>query len=131
MAGAPTLHSPWRTQQATDNHILAISLVMEYRYSRLVDPETYVTDGLAFDIPLRIHRDPHKEISGALQAQKDWDGQVGPLRGYLGGLGPSYGFISVTIPECRPERLEVMSYANEFAFLYDGMVFRWTLLTNY
>jgi hypothetical protein len=93
---------------------------MAFRYSRLVDPETYHTDGLALGIPLRIHRDTSKEIAGALRAQKDWNKQVGPLRGYLGGLSPCFNFISVTIPECRPERLEIMSYANEFAFLYDG-----------
>lgn len=28
--------------------------------------------------------------------------------------------MSVTVPECLPERLEVISYANEFAFLHDG-----------
>jgi hypothetical protein len=93
---------------------------MAFRYSRLVDPGTYHADGLAFDIPLRMHRDPSKEIAGALRAQNDWNKHVGPLRGYLGGLGPCFNFISVTIPECRPERLEIMSYANEFAFLYDG-----------
>jgi hypothetical protein len=93
---------------------------MEYIHSRVVTSGTYVTDGLSFDIPLRIHSDPYKEEKGALQAQRDWDEQVGPLEGYLGGLGPSFSFIRVTIPECRPERLEIMSYANEFAFLYDG-----------
>jgi hypothetical protein len=95
---------------------------MEHRYSRLVDPATYQTDGLALKTPLRMHRDPYKEVTGALKAQKDWDKQVGPLRGYSGGLGPLYSFVSITIPECRPERLEIMSYANEFAFLYDGML---------
>jgi hypothetical protein len=103
---------------------------MEHKYSRLVDPATYHTDGLALKAPLRIHRDTQKEITGTLKAQKDWDKQVGPLRGYLGGLGPLYGFISVTIPECRPERLEIMSYANEFAFLYDGANLRSTFVSK-
>jgi hypothetical protein len=94
--------------------------IMEYEYSRLVSRETYVTDGLSFDVPLRIHRDLYKEELGALQAQRDWDEQVGPLNGYQGGLGPAFSFIRVTVPECRPERLEITSYANEFAFLYDG-----------
>jgi hypothetical protein len=94
---------------------------MDFRYSRLVDPSTYATDGLSFNIPLRMHSDPHKEISGTLRAQNDWSQQVRPLDSYLGGLGPVYGFVGVTVPECRPERLEIISYANEFAFLYDGM----------
>jgi hypothetical protein len=93
---------------------------MEFRYSRVVPSQSYHTDGLDFHVPLRIHEDPDKEISGALKAQRDWDEQVGPLKGYQGGLGPSYSFIRVTVPECLLERLEIMSYANEFAFLYDG-----------
>jgi hypothetical protein len=96
---------------------------MEYVHSRVVSSGTYATDGLSFGLPLRIHRDPYKEEKGALQAQRDWDEQVAPLGNYLGGLGPSFSFIRVTVPECRPERLEIMSYANEFAFLYDGESF--------
>lgn len=93
---------------------------MEYKYSGVVEPESYRTDGLSLNIPLRIHLDPYKEIFGALQAQRDWNQQVCPLGEYQGGLGPLYSFIRVTVPECLPERLEIMSYANEFAFLYDG-----------
>ncbi|KAF5629804.1 uncharacterized protein FTJAE_8449 [Fusarium tjaetaba] len=66
-----------------------------------------------------MHRDSLKEIDGALRAQKDWTRYVRPVHGYKGGLANPYGFISVTIPECRAERLEIVSYANEFAFLYD------------
>jgi hypothetical protein len=104
---------------------------MAHRYSHLVDPETYRTDGLALFIPLRMHRDLYKEIAGALMAQEDWNKHVEPVRGYLGGLGPVYSFVSVTIPECRPERLEIMSYANEFAFLYDGKLSQSALLVTY
>ncbi|KAF5987601.1 dicarboxylate carrier protein [Fusarium bulbicola] len=69
--------------------------------------------------PLRMHRDSAKEVKGALRAQNDWTRYVRPVHGYKGGLADPFGFISVTIPECRPERLEIVSYANEFAFLYD------------
>lgn len=93
---------------------------MEHMYSTLVEPNSYRNDGLSSNIPLRIHRDPYKEIYGAIQAQKDWNEHVGPIDAYMGGLGPVYSFIRVIVPECRPERLEIMSYANEFAFLYDG-----------
>jgi hypothetical protein len=43
------------------------------------------------------------------------------VKDYQGGLGDPFSFIRVTIPECLPERLEIISYANEYAFLYDGM----------
>jgi hypothetical protein len=93
---------------------------MEYNYSRLVPTDTYDTDGLSFHVSLRNHRDPYKEERGALQAQRDWHEQVSPLSRYHGGLGPAFSFVRVTVPECLPDRLEIMSYANEFAFLYDG-----------
>lgn len=41
------------------------------------------------------------------------------MDGYKGGLGDPFTFVSVTVPECHPDRLELISYANEFAFLYD------------
>lgn len=94
---------------------------MEFNFSEELDPVTYRDDGLAHGIPLRIHKDPFKEIAGAIRAQKDWSYHVSPVSDYLGGLGQPFSFIRVTIPECLPERLEVMSYANEYAFLYDGM----------
>ncbi|KKK19851.1 hypothetical protein AOCH_006566 [Aspergillus ochraceoroseus] len=93
---------------------------MEYRYSELVDPSVYETHSLGGGIPLRTHKDPQKEIDGTLRAQKDWVRYVHPLVGYKGGLGDSLSFVSATVPECLPERLEIISYANEFAFLYDG-----------
>jgi hypothetical protein len=94
--------------------------MMDYKYSQLISQDNYETDGLSFDVPLRSHRDSYKEGMGALQAQKDWDEQVSPLNGYHGGLGPAFCFVRVTVPECLPERLEIISYVNEFAFLYDG-----------
>lgn len=94
---------------------------MEFCYSEEIDASRYETHDLDHGIPLRMHKDSVKEINGALRAQKDWTHYVRPVHGYKGGLANPYGFISVTIPECRPERLEVVSYANEFAFLYDGL----------
>ena len=96
---------------------------MDFKHSDVLAPATYRDDGLANGIPLRIHKDPFKEIEGTLRAQKDWDQNVGPVKDYQGGLGDRFSFIRVTIPECFPERLELISYANEYAFLYDGMSF--------
>lgn len=93
---------------------------MEYLYSNVVDPSTYETEGLCEGIPLRVHKHPHLEDIGTLRAQEDWRRLVGPVDNYKGGLGPKYSFMSVAVPECLPERLEIISYANEFAFLHDG-----------
>lgn len=104
---------------------------MDFRYSDVVDPLTYETEGLCMNIALRRHRDIKKENLGALRAQEDWTKLVRPVPSYTGGLGAKCSFIQVTVPECLPERLEIISYANEFAFLYDGDVFvqRFPLIT--
>ena len=96
---------------------------MDFVYSNVLAPGTYRDDGLANTIPLRIHKDPFKEIAGTLRAQRDWHENVSPVKDYHGGLGDQFSFIRATIPECLPERLEIISYANEYAFLYDGMSF--------
>lgn len=93
---------------------------MEFIYSEEVSPGAYDTHELANGISLRLHKDAVKETKGALRAQRDWSQHVSPVDGYLGGLGDPYSFIRVTVPECCPERLEIISYANEYAFLYDG-----------
>lgn len=93
---------------------------MEYRFSARVDPATYSTQGLCDGIPLRIHKNADLEDIGALRAQEDWRKYVGPVENFKGGLGPMFSFIAVTVPECLPERLEILAYANEFAFLHDG-----------
>lgn len=110
---------------------------MEFIYSEEVSPGSYDTHELANGIPLRLHKDAVKEAKGALRAQRDWNQHVSALDGYFGGLGDSYSFIRVTVPECCPERLEVISYANEYAFLYDGrhttfcLELRSSILGNY
>lgn len=94
---------------------------MRYQYSERVESHRYRDDGLANNIHLRIHKDSYKEVIGTLRAQNDWSRLVSSLTKYHGGLGDLFSFISVTIPECLPERLEVVAYANEYAFLYDGV----------
>jgi hypothetical protein len=93
---------------------------MEYRYSTIVDPATYETEGLCDGISLRVHGYADLEDVGTIRAQEDWRKHIGPLEYYRGGLGPKYSFMAVSVPECLPERLEIISYANEFAFLHDG-----------
>ena len=93
---------------------------MEFHYSELIRPDTYRTDDLCHGIELRMHKDPMGENRGAIRCQKDWSKLIGPVRNYKGTLGSPFSFIRVTVPESLPERIEIISYANEFAFLYDG-----------
>ena len=95
---------------------------MEFRYSTVVDPFTYKTDGLCEGIPLRRHKDWVKEDIGTIRCQEDWSKLVTPVKNYKGGLAAQFSFMQLAVPECLPERLEIISYANEFAFLYDGSI---------
>ncbi|KAK8059989.1 hypothetical protein PG996_009919 [Apiospora saccharicola] len=95
---------------------------MECRYSEVVDPSSYETEGLSGGIDVRKSSFTELEDRGAIRAHQDWARHVGPCKGYRGGLGPEYSFVSVVMPECLPERMEVVAYANEFAFMYDDIV---------
>jgi ophiobolin F synthase len=96
---------------------------MSYSYSTIIDPSTYETQGLCDGIDLRRHVAADLEEIGTLRAQEDWRRLVGPVaKPYKGGLNANYSFMTVSVPECIPERLEIISYANEFAFLHDGML---------
>ena len=96
---------------------------MNFRFSDTIESSTYETEGLCDGFSLRKHKEYFKEISEALRAQGDWAKRVSPLNHYKGSLGPKYSFLQVTIPECLPDRLEILAYADEFSFLYDGSSF--------
>ena len=100
-----------------------LTLLMDFLYSEIMSPDMYRTDGLCNGIDLRRHKDPMGEIRGAIRCQKDWSKLISPVRNYKGALGSPFSIIRVTVPECLPDRLEIISYANEFAFLYDGKIF--------
>lgn len=93
---------------------------MDFQYSDTVDLQSYRTDGLCDGIPLRINRDSFGELKGALRCQNDWSEYVCPVANFKGTMGTPFSFIRVSIPEALPDRLEIISYANEFAFIYDG-----------
>ena len=99
---------------------------MEYRYSTVIDFSKYDTEGLCPGIDLRTHEAADLEDVGAFRVQEDWRRLVGPLeKPYKGGLGPIFSFITVAVPECLPDRLEITSYALEFGFIHDGMLCLW------
>ncbi|PSN59191.1 fusicoccadiene synthase [Corynespora cassiicola Philippines] len=92
---------------------------MKYQFSTIVDPATYDNEGLSNGIDLRKNNFTHFEDRGAIRAQQDWAKHVAPIKQFKGTLGHDYSFMTVCVPECIPIRLEIISYANEFAFMYD------------
>lgn len=95
---------------------------MDYIYSTILDPKDYETEGLCDGIELRRNKNTQREDSGAIRAHHDWAKYVGPCCEYRGTLGPVYSFMTVCVPECIPDRLELIAYANEFAFMHDGKI---------
>ncbi|KAI1292591.1 terpenoid synthase [Xylaria venustula] len=94
---------------------------MKYHYSHVLHPSELETDGLCDGLPTRQHVAADLEEIGTFRAQEDWKDLVAPISGYKGGLGPRYNFMAVSLPECLPDRFEIVSYANEFAFLHDDV----------
>lgn len=95
--------------------------LMDVMYSKVISVSEYETHGLSDGIDLRKYRAADLQEVGTFRAQDDWRRLVGLVKSpYKGGLGPRISFMAVTVPECRPERLEIVSYANKFAFLHDS-----------
>lgn len=97
---------------------------MQFQYSSILDPDEYDLRGVC-DPSLKVRRNnyPQYEVTGTLRAQEDWKRYVGSIKeSYWGGLSPYGNFMAIAIPECIPERLEIVSYANEIAFLHDGII---------
>ncbi|KAL2257251.1 hypothetical protein VTK26DRAFT_424 [Humicola hyalothermophila] len=96
---------------------------MEYRYSTLIHPTLYDTDGLFEGIPVRVHRNTELDNRGALRAQKDWKRLFGSLpAGFVGSLGPEYNLTSSWLPETLPNRIELVAYLSELVFLLDDLI---------
>ena len=94
---------------------------MEYQFSTLIDPSTYDDFGLCGALPLRHSNYSHLADEGCRSAQEDWNRLVGRISNFHGCLSPRFNAIAVAFPECFPDRIALIAYANEFAFLQDGM----------
>ncbi|CAH0032928.1 unnamed protein product [Clonostachys rhizophaga] len=91
---------------------------MEYKYSEIIESDT---QGLCLDIPVRKHLNASLEDRGSREARADWERFVGPLSQNAGAYCEGHSFVAISVPDCLPDRLEVISYANEFAFLHDDV----------
>ncbi|KAI4197918.1 MAG: hypothetical protein LQ350_005621 [Teloschistes chrysophthalmus] len=92
-------------------------------YSYIIDKSKHDLDGLCNGIDVRRHVAGDLEEIGAFRAQEDWRRLVGPLeKPYRGGLGGEFSFITIAVPECHPDRLEITSYALEFGFIHDDVI---------
>lgn len=94
---------------------------MEFHYSSALHPSTYDSHHLCDGIQPRLHNDHEVEDLAIIRAHEDWRGNVAPIGMFRGCLDPKHSFVSLCMPECLPERLDIVSYANEFGFLHDDV----------
>ena len=94
---------------------------MDFKYSYPIDPASWDDEGLCEGIDVRMHVAGDLEDIGIFRVAEDWRRMVGPLDGpFKGGMSRRFSFITCAVPECRPERMEIASYALEFGFIHDG-----------
>ncbi|KAJ5202050.1 uncharacterized protein N7498_006713 [Penicillium cinerascens] len=87
-----------------------------------VSRQTSCIDGFCHNYALRRHKYEQNANEGSFRCRDDWKKYIGPIECW-GGCNPWDGhFASVVLPLCKPERLGLVSYVFEFAFLYDNVV---------
>ncbi|KAJ6104679.1 isoprenoid synthase domain-containing protein [Penicillium sp. IBT 18751x] len=87
-----------------------------------VSRQTPDIDGFCHNYVLRRHKYEQNANEGSSRCRNDWRRYIGPIERW-GNCNPFDGhFASVVVPLCKPERLALVSYIFEFAFLYDNVV---------
>ncbi|USP73611.1 fusicoccadiene synthase [Curvularia clavata] len=90
--------------------------------SDIIPISQYNTHGLCSNYTLRRHKYEAEANAGCREARSDWIKYIGPIEQF-GGCNPINGnFSAVVLPLCRPERLRLIAYVLEYAFLYDNMI---------
>ncbi|KAJ9364273.1 geranylgeranyl pyrophosphate synthase [Paecilomyces variotii] len=99
-----------------------LNLLLDDERSYTVPRESSDIEGFCDGYALRRHKFEDKAIEGSLQCREDWLKYIGPIERW-GCNSPWEGhFGTVVLPLCKPERLGVISYIFEYAFLYDNVV---------
>ncbi|OBS27869.1 hypothetical protein FPOA_01811 [Fusarium poae] len=90
--------------------------------SDLVEISRFDTRGLGAGYKLRRHKFEHLADAGCHKARSDWIKHVGPLNEFGGCNHVNGNFSAVVLPLCRPDRLELVAYVLEYAFLHDSVL---------
>jgi hypothetical protein len=97
---------------------------MDYQYSREYDAAAASELGCWSILPLRIHKNEQIAVDASYEFLADWEKVVG--RAASKGaedticLCSNGHFVAVTIPECLPERLRIVTRLSDFSYVYDG-----------
>lgn len=93
-----------------------------FPYSRVVDPEEVRRTPCFTTLPVRVNRYDHLADEATRRFSKEWaeimeDGQIKTPRQW----SEKGNYSSYFYPESRPERLGLMAYLTELAFVHDGL----------
>jgi hypothetical protein len=101
--------------------VLGRACPMDYRYSVPLSSDKYAQNEDYFSVfKPRIHKQAVIADDASVDIQIEWYGQEG-LGSKVGNMNNHAGnFTALSAPECLPERLYIVSYAIEYAFLHDG-----------
>jgi ophiobolin F synthase len=94
-------------------------------YSRLIDPEEVVQTGCLTTLPVRVHGRNDIAENATRRLTAEWAQIMGEEETGVSHarLWSEYGdYSSFFYPESRPERLGLMAYLTELAFIHDGML---------
>ncbi|KAK4185022.1 isoprenoid synthase domain-containing protein [Podospora australis] len=84
--------------------------------------ETLDLHGFCPKYPLARHKHEVLANAGCADARQDWIKHIGPASEF-GGCNPVNGnFTALVLPLCKPERLRLVAYMLEYAFLHDNVV---------
>lgn len=98
----------------------------DYTSDLIVDfSSRYDTHGFCTSSPgytLRRHKAETLANAGCYEARQDWIQYIGPVEEF-GNCNPINGnFTAVVLPLTKPERLRLVAYILEYAFLHDNVV---------
>ena len=95
---------------------------MQHVYSREYDAESASRQGCWSILPLRIHKGERIANDASYEFIADWEKVAGKVEGVDDTicLCPGGHFVALTIPECLPERLRIVTRLSDFSYVYDG-----------
>ncbi|KAF1941380.1 terpenoid synthase [Clathrospora elynae] len=97
----------------------AQAIAEDDQVSDIMDIAQYNTHGLCPGYVLRRNKAEAEADGGSEDARADWVKYIGPIDRY-GSWNPFNGHVCATLyPTCLPERLRLVSYLWEYAFMFD------------
>lgn len=94
---------------------------MAYAYSHPVDPSILASRGCFTILPVRKSDYESMAVATSYEVFEEYNRLVGKADITAGVYDPRGHAISLTFPECIPERIDVATRMQEIGFLHDGM----------